>query len=257
MKSISTLALLLVLGVSSMAQDAEQLVSEMITAIGGKENFYKLKNVNYDYTYSGPNGTSLKSHETYVFNHEKSHADYSEHSIIAPNGGKVIEGYDGSDAWVTIDGQLSENEQANGTSRFLRKTNYYWFTMYFKLLDSGVNHEYLGNKKVDGKNYDLVKITFGDDVGDAQDTYVLYINKETKLVDQFLFTVMGMGATEPFLMKMDYETIDGIKIGSERKYIEADWDGTTKGKKWTTTDWTNIEFNTAIDTSMFEKRAAY
>ena len=239
---------------SAQAQDAKKMVSDMITAVGGKKNFYSLKNVQYDYEYRNPSAPmTLLNHETHVFRNELSYATYKEHSVSGPNGEKIVEGYDGNEAWVTVNGQLSDDEQLNNMSRFMRKTNFYWFTMFFKLLDPGVNHEFLGNKKVDGKSYDLVKITFGDDVGDAQDTYVLFINKDTGLVDQFLFTVMSFELKDPLLMVMEYETIDGIKIPSKRKYIEADWEGKITGDQWTITNWTNIDFNTEIDTALFQK----
>lgn len=238
----------------SYAQDAKQLISESIEAIGGKDNFYNLGNVNYDLEYRAPNGgLTLIAHETYVFDGELSHATYKEHTLLGANGTKVVEGYDGTNAWVTLNGTLSTEQQPNGVARFLRKTNYYWFAMLFKLLDPGVNHEYMGEKTVNGKPYDLIKMTFGDAVGDAQDTYVLYINKDTKLIDQFLFTVVGFGVTTPNLMLVEYETVNGIKIPSKRKYIQSDWDGNIGEGEFTITNWTNITFNTDIDTSIFQK----
>ena len=235
------------------AQDAKELVAESIEAIGGKKKFYSLKNVNYDLEYRAPKGAlTLLAHETYVFHKELSYATYTEHTLLG-KGGTVIEGYDGTDAWVTLDGKLSNDEQANGVARFLRKTNYYWFAMFFKLLDKGINYELTGSKSVNGQDYHLVKITFGNKVGDAQDTYVLYINKKTKLIDQFLFTVIAFGVTNPNLMTFEYKTIDGIKIPSKRKYIESNWNGDIIGKEYTITNWTNIKFNTDIDKSIFEK----
>jgi len=253
-KVIFTSLFVALLSFSGMAQDARQLVSDMIETVGGKADFHQLKNVNYDYEYINTKAPmTLKSHETYIFHKERSHAAYSINTVTAPDGQKVTEGFDGKEAWITLDGKLSEDEQANNFARFMRKTNYYWFTMYFKLLDEGVNHEYLGSKKVNGKDYDMIKVTFGDGIGDAQDIYVLFINKATKLVDQFLFTVMSFQMAEPQLMVMEYETIDGIRIGSKRKYIEADWEGNIKGKEWVTTNWTNIKFNTEIDPALFDR----
>jgi len=236
---------------SSFAQNANHLVADMLEALGGKQAFYDLKNVTYDYAYSNPNnGGKLKGTETYVFDGELSHGNYSEHSVLGSMG-KIIEGYDGKNAWVKINGVVSTDNKANGVARFLRKTNYYWFTMFFKLQDEGINLEYIGTKKVEGRDYNLVKVTFGRTVGDAQDTYVLYINKKTKLVDQFLFNVVANAIMEPRLMKVHYDVIGGIKIPSERSYINANWDGDIVGDKWTTTYWSNIRFNTKIDLKMF------
>lgn len=238
---------------SSFAQNATQLVSEMVDVLGGKQNYYNHKNVSYNYEYHNPDAPiTLISKETYAFDGELSRGEYTEHSLLGANG-KVLEGYDGKDAWVKFDGKISDDKQANGVARFLRKTNYYWFSMFFKLLDTGVNLEYIGSKEVEGREYNLVKVTFGSTVGDAQDTYVLYINKRTKLVDQFLFTVIGFGVKEPSLMKLHYETIDRIKVPSERTYIGSNWDGEIIGKKWTTTYWTNIKFNSDLDLAIFSK----
>jgi len=238
---------------SSFAQSANQLVADMIETMGGKQTFYNLKNVTYDYAYFNPNnGGKLSGKETYFFDGELSHGNYSEHSILGSMG-KIIEGYDGQHAWVTINGVVSADKKANGVARFLRKTNYYWFTMFFKLQDDGVNLEHIGSKKVEGHDYDLVKVTFGSTIGDAQDTYILYINKRTKLVDQFLFNVVANNSLKPRLMRVRYDTIDGIKIATERSYIDANWDGEVVGKEWTVTYWSNILFNTEVDLKLFSK----
>jgi len=252
--TLTTLSLILLAITSSIAQDANKIISDMVEAIGGKENYYNKGGVSYDIEYNSPtSGINFSGKETYVFDKELSSGVYSTHSIIAPKGGKVVEGYNGTNAWVKLNNQLITDEKPNGVARFLRKTNYYWFSMLFKLQDEGVNLKHAGTASVEGRNYDLVKVTFGDKIGDAQDTYVLYVNQRTKLVDQFLFTVIGFGVKDPFLMKLNYETIDGIKIPSERTYTEANWEGDIIGQKWTTTYWENIKFGIATDKTLFEK----
>ncbi len=241
--------------VQSQPKTARQYIEHAINAIGGSKAFYNKGTVTYDYEYrapEGPNAITLIGKETYMFEGERSYASFTTHSLTGANG-KVVEGYDGKNAWVTFDGKVSDNEQANGVARFLRKTNYYWFAMFYKLLDPGVNQEFLSDQTINGKDYKRIKITFGDDVGDGQDTYVIYVNKETKLIEQFLFTIVGFGVTDPFLMTFDYETIEDIKIPTKRRYIESDWDGNIKGKNYYITNWTNIKFGVELDTSMFEK----
>ena len=190
MKTLFTYAFFAIATLTTYAQDGKQLIAETMDALGGKQNFYNLGSVSYDYEYQDPNtGLHLKGKEAYLFDGELSRSDFSIHTMLAPKGGQVTEGYDGTNFWVTIDGNTVDTEQATGFARFLRKTNYYWFTMFFKLLDDGVNQEFIGTKQVNGQDYNLVKITFGDNVGDASDTYVVYINTKTKLIDQFLFTI--------------------------------------------------------------------
>lgn len=255
MKKIITAVIVSLLSITtSIAQDANKIIADMVEAIGGKQNYYNLGDVTYDIEYKNPVAPiTFIGKETYVFDKELSSGIYSKHSLVAPNGEKVVEGYDGTNAWIKINNQLVTDPKPNGVARFLRKTNYYWFSMLFKLQDTGVNLKHTGTASLDGRNYDLIKVTFGDKVGDAQDTYVLYVNQRTKLVDQFLFTVVGFGVKDPFLMKLNYETISGIRIPSERTYIEANWEGDIIGKKWTTTYWSNIKFSTNPDKSLFVK----
>ncbi|WP_303319061.1 DUF6503 family protein [Flavivirga abyssicola] len=253
-KVIFTLAVVIASTIAT-AQTAKEIIAQSIEAIGGSQNFYNKGSVTYDYEYRAPKGENaitLVGKETYLFDGERSYATYSTHTLTGANG-KVVEGYNGTDAWVTFDGKVSNDEQANGVARFLRKTNYYWFAMFYKLLDEGVNQELLADQKVNGKDYKRIKITFGDHVGDGQDTYIIYVNKKTKLIEQFLFTVVGFGITDPFLMTFDYETVDGIKIPTKRKYIESDWEGNVIGKKYYITNWKNITFGVHVDKTMFEK----
>lgn len=236
---------------SVYAQDPKQLLSEMMDALGGSQNFYNKGSVSYDYEYNDPNsGLHFIGKEQYVFDGELSRADFTTHTMLAPKGGLVTEGYDGTNFWATIDGKATQEEQALGFARFLRKTNYYWFTMFFKLLDDGVHQTYQGETTLNGKSYHLIKISFGESIGDAQDTYVLYLNKKTKLIDQFLFTITAFGITEPNLMRFDYETVDGIKIPSKRNYIKSNWKGEILGKIPAITTWNSIKFGN-VDRSIF------
>ena len=254
MKKNLLIAVVCIMTSTLFAQDAKQLLAETMEAMGGKNNFYNKGSVSYDYEYNDPNsGLHFVGKEMYDFDGELSRADFTTHTMLAPKGGAVTEGYDGTNFWVTIDGQNVDNKDALGFARFLRKTNYYWFTMFFKLLDDGVNQEFTGTKTINGTTYNMVKITFGENVGDAQDTYVLYINNKTKLIDQFLFTITAFGVTEPNLMRFKYETIDGIKIPTDRNYIKSNWDGEIVGEKAAITTWKNIEFGN-VDRSVFTQK---
>ncbi len=257
MKNLILALLVVLVSTTAQAQKAKEIIKQSIEAIGGKQNFYNKGTVSYNFEYrtpAGKNAITLVGKESYMFDGERSRGVYTTHSLTGANG-KVVEGYNGTDAWVTFDGKVSDNKQANGVARFLRKTNYYWFAMFFKLADEGLTHELLSDQTVNGQDYNRVKITFGTNVGDAQDTYIVYVNKKTKMIDQFLFTVIGFGIKDPYLMTFNYETVDGIKIPSKRKYIEADWNGTVKGKEYYFTNWTNIKFGVALDKAIFEKPA--
>ena len=97
--------------------------------------------------------------------------------------------------------------------------------MFQKLLDSGLNYDYLGEKEIENTNFDIVKVSFESKNDKPTDIYQLYINKETGLVDQFLFYLLtDFGVIEtPLLMQMEYEKVDTFLIPTKRKYKKSTW----------------------------------
>ncbi len=218
---IATIISALCFGDGALAADPKKLVAETVAAVGGKNAHYPLKDVEYTYTYT-KDGKKDVSTERYVFDGELSWAEYVTSDNLAPEvSDPITQGYDGSKTWVKIDGQLLADEMMVRRADFLRKTNYYWFAMFFKLLDPGMTYEYLGDYQKGDITYDVVKAGFEPGVGDVQDYYQLYINRETKLVDFFLFTVMDFGMEDALLMEVEFEEIDGVKLPTKRRYAPA------------------------------------
>ena len=180
---------------------------------------------------------------------------YHQHERTLPHlEGEFKQGYDSENFWILSKGEYLDDEDALKRVRFNRKTNFYWFAMFQKLLDPDVIYEYVGEESIDGQTYDVVKITF--DTGDKpSDIYQLYINQETKLVDQFLFTVVDFGVVEePMLMKVQYETVDGLLIPSKRIYKKSTWDAEVDDKPWISVNWTDIKFTNGLTKQEFLKQ---
>lgn len=236
---------------------AKVLVQEMVTAMGGLDNWKALSGIEYTYIYRNPKtGKQDVSLERYVYDRELSWARYTEHtqSLMPDQPGEVIQGFDGETAWLTHEGQLMTEPQYVNRAMFSRKTNFYWLNMMYKLLDPGVNYELLSDQTLYGKNYRRVKITFGENVGDAQDIYLLYINPETKLVDYFLFTVMAFNRREPLLTEVRYETVGSLKFPAVRRYAPSNWEGeVVEDANWMEAIAQDIKLDPGIDTDIFEQ----
>jgi hypothetical protein len=111
----------------------------------------------------------------------------------------------------TLERQLLET----GYGRFLNDT--YWLLMPLKMRDPGVNLDYDGEKKIDGHIYDVVKLTF-DHVGlTPGDTYWVYVNRETHLIDRWEYILEG-GAERP-----DDRKSASTKAQERRLWIWKDW----------------------------------
>ncbi len=232
------------------------LVADAVAAVGGPQALHSLQDVEYEYTYRTL-ADSLQdvSLERYVFDGERSWAKYTtrEKYALVDLPGELVQGYNGQESWCTLDGGNLDDPMALKMSDFARKTNYYWFTMIFKLLDPGLSYTSLGKRVTDGVNYDVVEVTFGEDIGDVQDTYVLYINPETHLIDRFLFTVMDFKMAKPHLMLVEYEEIEGLKLPVRRKYAPADWEGNIVEETWAEELSTNIKFNNGFALALFDR----
>jgi hypothetical protein len=234
--------------ISAQAQEAKKLIAKVVEANGGKKALLKLKDVSFDYTFKvKDNNIEDISKERYIFNGEVSYADYTKRQVYAlPQmpGDKYTQFFNGTSSISKIDGKKITEQQPAFIGHILRKTNYYWFTMMFKLSDPGVNHKMLPSRSVDGISYKVVEMTFGENIGESsKDKYILYINPDTYLIDQFLYNATGFGVTEPSIMKVKYEKVDGIYLSTYRKYAPADWDGNKLEGPWTEQYTKNVKFN--------------
>lgn len=239
----------------SFQNKGHELIHKMTEATGTYEDLLSKENVTYTYTYTTPDGLTDISSEKYIFDDELSYGKYHRHERTLPDLAGIIEqGYDGTEYWLKVNGELSDNEEALKKVRFNRPTNFYWFTMMQKLMDPGLNYEYIGEKRINNVNYDIVKISFQSNDTLPTDIYQVYINQSTHLVDQFLFTVVDYNVIEnPFIMLLEYEEVDGIQIPTKRKYKKSNWDAEISNDPWINVTWTNIKFNTSIVKEDFKK----
>lgn len=229
-----------------------ELVYIMTQESGDYEDLKNLKDVVYHYTYRTPDQKEDISIESYVFEGELSHGKYIKHErTLADIDGSIEQAFNGSEFRIKIDGELSMDSSAIEATTFTRKTNFYWFAMMQKLLDPGIKYEYLGQDSVLDINYDVVKVTFESADNSPTDTYQLYINPETHLVDQFLFTVVSKGVNDPILMRVTYEKFDGVQIPTYRKYTKSDWEATVINDVWVEEISKDIKFNQGLDSALF------
>lgn len=239
----------------NLKNKGHELVYNLVQKVGDYKHLRAKKDVVYTYTYTTPYGKADISTEKYIFDGELSYGNYKQHQRTLPKlEGTLEQSYDGKEYWLKENGKLVNDTTALKRVKFNRPTNFYWFTMFQKLLDPGLKYDYLGEKKLDTTTFDVVKVSFESKNDKPTDIYQLYINKETGLVDQFLFTVADFGVIEtPILMQMEYEKIDGFLIPTKRKYKKSTWDAEVTEAPWISVNWTDIKFDTHLKKEMFKK----
>ena len=231
---------------------AHELVFQMTQKVGDYSKLASKKDVVYTYTYRIPDGKTDIITEKYIFNGELSYGAYQKHErTLADLDGLIEQSYDGNEFWIKHNGAPLNDAAALKKVAFNRPTNFYWFAMMQKLLDPGLQYEYVKEQTINDNTYDVVKVSFN--TSKPSDIYQLYINRETKLVDQFLFTVMDFGRTEPMLMIMEYEQVEDLLIPTKRKYKKSNWDAEVTEEPWILVNWTDIKFNNGLTKADFTK----
>ena len=201
----------------------ETILAAIEFAHGGWGDLWNKKNVQYNYDYRYPDGKADVSTERYIFNSEASFAKYSQGDINIMPGkeGEVSQYFDGNTTVVMVDGKKTDDPQLNTVGDFLRKANYFWFVMPYKLNDKGTVVSFEGKEELNGINYDKLKVGYDSEMTgkEQNDTYVLYVNPETKHIDRFYFSLPFMGVNEPVIIAdYSYENIDGQMVATKRKY---------------------------------------
>ncbi|MBO3100039.1 hypothetical protein [Gelidibacter pelagius] len=232
-----------------------ELVYTMAHKVGDYNQLLAKKDVVYTYTYQTPDGKKDVVTEKYLFNGELSYGAYNIHERTFPQlEGLVEQGYDGHEFWLKHNEDVLSDDALLKGVKFNRPTNFYWFTMMPKLLDEGLKYEYLDERLVNNIAYDIVNVTFDDSEKEATDTYQLFINKNTSIVDQFLFTVADFNVMEqPYLMVLEYENVDGMLLPSKRKYKKSTWDAEVLDGPWIEVTWSSITFDNGLTKDDFKK----
>jgi hypothetical protein len=101
-------------------------------------------------------------------------------------GGEWVIGFDGEEVWVSPD----KASYGGSSARFYHNLIFYFYAMPFVLGDPGINYETLNPAEIKGKRYNKVRITFGENVGDApDDEYILCFDPVTNQMEWLLYTV--------------------------------------------------------------------
>ncbi|MDW3190781.1 MAG: DUF6503 family protein [Cytophagales bacterium] len=247
---IGLLASAFLITLTSLAQtpDPKELLQQMEAKVGGWDKLWSQKDVEFLYNYVYADGKKDVSTERYIFEGEHSWAKYTQHDInVMPGkGGVVIQSLVDNKPACVMDGSAMDDPQVLGGTDFLRRANYFWFAMFYKMLNPGTIHKYMGSEEVDGVNYHKISVAYeSETTGKLQnDAYVLYLNPETMLVDHFFFSLPAMGVNQPVLkMKVEYEAINGLLLPTKRWAFQPGADGKPSAEPFLTQISSQVKFN--------------
>ena len=203
------------------ASEGGQRVLQAIDAHGGLEAWYSAPTSSYSWEYSNL-GANMRFKSHLVANNETRQIYHRILTLGTPEEVEEVDArmaWDGQDAWISP----ADIEQPN--PRFWAATGYYFESIPFILADPGVNFALQEPADLDGVPRDRVMAYYNAGVGDTPgDTYTLYINRDTGLVDAVLYTVTfgrpytpssgvpELPARGTLFRYGDYTTVDGLTV---------------------------------------------
>lgn len=258
LKLVLAFALLLFINVSHAQNGDEKslsLLNDLVSLTGGYEALAAKKDVQFNYLYDNFEKGKDVSLERHIIGGEHSWGSYEHHdlNVLPKQTGTAVQSLvDGKPA-LTLNGNAISDEKALGATVFLRRVNFYWFTMLYKLQDDGTQYKYLGTEKVNNIEYHKVSLKYDAAVTkkEKNDEYILFFNPKTHLIDLFYFSLPDFGINEPILkMTMEYKVIEGIYIPVKRKSYGPDKNGVYHlGGEYTFSD---IKFNNGFKSEDFK-----
>ena len=151
-------------------------------------------------------------------------------------------GFDGKDVWVSP--TLGAFDR-NYPPRFYHNLLFYFFSLPFVYADPGVIVENMEPREVEGKTYNIVKISYQSGVGDSpKDEYINYFDAETNQLRYLLYTVTffsGEKSQDHNAISYDqWQEVNGLLVPKE--FTFRTWDGENFGEERATDTFENVQF---------------
>lgn len=204
-----------------------EFFQKVLDAHGGLETWNKMNTLKFTSTRSTP-ATNYS-------------IDLKSRKEIIEVKGKYTLGNDGETVWVSP----ARDSFPGKNPRFMKNLVFYFVAIPFVLTDEGVVLADLGSKEVNGREYNVIKVTFEEGVGDAsEDQYVLYVNPNTNKIDFINYSVTYFDktkATQYNALKYEWRNVNGLLF--PEKYVGYKWENEQLGEVRYESPFENISFS--------------
>jgi hypothetical protein len=203
------------------SSDGGKIVLRAINAHGGLETWYAAPTSSFTWEYSNARMNSRFKTRAVIDNRSRR----AYHEILAIGTPEEPQPYEGRFAWDGEQAWIFPADTPTINPRFWALTGFYFQQIPFVLADPGLTYAVLPDEEIEGKAYDMVKISFGDGVGDSPgDNYTLYVDKESDMVAAIRYTVTygrqpaaegdAQPPAETQMLYQDYTTVDGLTVAT-------------------------------------------
>lgn len=230
-------------GIGDGAISPDVAFAKGIESAHNKSDWDNKRAVSFDISLSFGGQEQLNGKVTSLTNSSKVRVDKNNNSQLI---------YDGQNVYL-----CPASADTKG-ARFDMFTWQYFFALPFKLTDPGTKWEQLKSVEMDNNTYDVGKLSFEQNIGDAPDDwYVVYQERETGLLHAAGYIVTFGSDREKAeenphaIVYSDYKVVDGVPVAT--KWTFHNWNLTDGfGDKIGEATLSNIVFFNAED-KLFEK----
>lgn len=231
--------------------EAGKIVWNAMMAHGGLEKWYSNGALAFRFNYQPLEGTKRDSYQ--VIN---TWSNKAIHTSISDSTAQF--GWTGEKAWLAA----KDSTAFAYDTKFWALTPYYFLAQPFVLDGEGVNLEKLPAKTFNGKEQDVVKVTFDAGTGDAPDDYyILYFDAESHKLDVIRYIVSypeyfkdGGHMPEKFMELIGAQNVEGIVLPKSYKTY---WltDDEMPGEHITNIEVSHVSFKKKLPNGYFEMPA--
>jgi hypothetical protein len=230
--------------------EAGELVWKAMEFHGGLERWWSNGPVFFRFNYQPKPGTGTARDTYEVADYWSSKTKHQRYTFPQQEYG-----FDGDAFWYS-----PATAEIPYNTRFWALTPYYFAGMPFVFADEGVNLDLEEDIQYDEATHHVIRVTFGDNVGDApEDYYVLYLHADTYRLAAIRYVVSypayfkDGGHSQEKLMTYDGEqTISGIIFPEKHRTFMWEVDGTA-GAYVTDITLSDVAFRPDTEQSYFMK----
>jgi hypothetical protein len=223
-----------------------------IEAHGGLHTWLAKSTLAFEFDYRPLAQPERRMHTYSQVDHWSARAHQTE--LDGGAGAEATLGWDGERAWIT-----PAADAFPSSARFWSLTPYYFVGMPFVAADPGTHYERLPDATLDGTLYQVVKLTYGEGVGDAPDDYyVLYLHPETHTLAGLRYVVSFPGffpegghTPEKLMRYTDFTTVDGLRFAQRLDTSAWDPASGTPGERVTAITVSRVTLGEAWPASLF------
>lgn len=200
---------------------ADSLVRTWIAAVGGMRPYWELESARFTLhteLYDAASGRLRRDRPRYVV---LARGEGGERARIERWEGDdfIAHGFDGSEPWARMNGEaLAPGDMDYDQAAYVTSDVNYWIALPYKLSDPGV---FLHDDGRDEAGRRIVRVTFGDGVGDHQDTWWYFFEDGRTWPVEVRYQEAGSSNLNRLRFE-DVRTVDGYTFVGRRVHFDEE-----------------------------------